>query len=128
MAEIISIKAKLVIAKSRREWGPYRTAVTIMDKLTLLQEMVDYTEIRTNSDDSTLDNIMKGMAIFDRVMQVADTEDLKETAKFYNSLLELELNEYQKILDGQESKYLLSDEILCGPSRGDSDSSGQPSQ
>lgn len=120
MGEIISLKSKLAIAKAKREWEPYRAAVAGMDKVMLLQEMGDYLELRTSSTEETpLDDMFKGMILFERVIEVAEMEDLKDTAAFYNDLLKLELREYEKLLDGKESKHLLSDGILCEPSTGD---------
>lgn len=120
MGEIISLRSKLLVAKAKREWEPYRTAVAGMDKAMLLQEMGDYIEIRTSSTEETpLDDMFKGMIIFERVIEVAEMQDLKDTAAFYNDLLKMELKEYEKLLDGKESKHLLSDGVLHKPSTGD---------
>ncbi len=123
MGEIISLRSKLLTAKARRDWQPYKTAVEGMDKIALLEDMVAYTDLRTNSEESTLDCIFKGMIIFEKIAQIADTEELKDTARFYNGLLEMELREYEALLDGQESNHILSDTVLCKSPGGDKEDS-----
>lgn len=117
-AKIISIKGRLEIAKARRDQEGYRQSVAVMDKLELLEEMVKFQEDLGVPTDAIavdalvgapLDNIIRGLIVFQRLKECCETEELKDLVVFYTGILELELAAY-----GQRS----DDNRLCPPAQG----------
>lgn len=96
MAEIISLKNKLEVSRTKRACEEYKKKIQAMDKLELLEEMVRFYEDWNIIDVPALEMIIKGMIFFEILKDKCETEELKHSTEFYYGLLELELKNYER--------------------------------
>ena len=94
-AKVISIfesrKARERPPKYNEAELAYRARIIGMDKLTLLQEMVNFQEERAQTGELTVDMMIRGKYLFNQLEIRAETEELRILARSYRRHLEHEL-------------------------------------
>lgn len=72
----------------------YKSRVSSMDKLELLEEMVHFQEERTRIGELTVSMMVRGRILFKALEENAETDALKSLTSAYRRHLEFELTDY----------------------------------
>ncbi|MFN7685107.1 MAG: hypothetical protein ACK5QT_06810 [Oligoflexia bacterium] len=95
-AKVISItdsrRARIRALKLDEAELDYRAKIIAMDKLSLLQEMVNFQQERTQVGELTLSMMIRGKFLFNQLEINAETEELRTLARSYRRHLEHELS------------------------------------
>ena len=99
MAKIIlldRVREKKIAQESHPD---YLEQLEGMDKLGLLEEMIQFQEERANSGGLTLSLMIRGEILFRLLEEKAETNELRELARVYRRHLKLELENFMKKRD-----------------------------
>jgi len=91
MSNVISLRAYKVLKESEEEELAYRARILSLNKLELLEEMVNFQEERSKRGRLTSVMMTRGKYLFRALEEVADTQELKILARSYRRHLEYEL-------------------------------------
>ena len=94
MAQVFDIKTKKLLVPDLTD-RVYIAKIEKMDKLELLQEMVDFQELRAKQG-LTVNMMVKGISLFEMLMLQSETEELRLITKNYCSSLKTDLEKYKK--------------------------------
>ncbi|RYZ74102.1 MAG: hypothetical protein EOP09_00930 [Proteobacteria bacterium] len=102
MSNVISLRAFKVLKQTEEEELAYRARILSLNKLELLEEMVNFQEERSERGYLTSQMMTRGKYLFKSLEEVADTQELKILARSYRRHLEHELQaERLKVLEQQ---------------------------
>ena len=91
MSNVISLRSYKVLRAEEEAELAYRARILAMNKLELLEEMVNFQEERSKFGKLTHEMMMRGKYLFKALEEVADTQELKILARSYRRHLEFEL-------------------------------------
>lgn len=74
----------------------YKAKILAMDKLSLLNEMVNFQEEKSLKGSLSPSMMIRGKILFKALEENAETDALRSLSRSYRRHLELELNEYAK--------------------------------
>ena len=95
MSNIISLNAVRELKDAEDEDHAYRAKILVMDKLSLLEEMVRFQEERSRLGHLTPLMMLRGKILFKALETSAETQELKLLTRSYRRHLEYELAAYQ---------------------------------
>ncbi len=106
-AKIIDLSQFKSIQISKKEHSEYQLYIDSLDKLQLLNEMVNFQHQRSEKGklDATL--MTQGLVLFRRLEQEAESEGLRSLAHSYRRHLEHELADYLKDPKGYDARATL---------------------
>ena len=96
--KIVLLKVVREMKKAEQGDPAYQARILKMDKLALLEEMMNFQEERSRLGHLTLTMMVQGQILFRALELAAETEELKELAGSYCRHLKYELQEHLKKL------------------------------
>ena len=94
--KIVSLNALRTLKRARGSQAEYEHAISKMDKLELLNEMVRFQEERTKNGQLTPDMLVRGRILFTALESTAETQALKILTRSYRRHLEHEIHAYME--------------------------------
>ena len=92
--KILHLQALREVRKTEEAEAEYIKKIKVMDKVTLLDEMVRFQEDRSQTGHLTLSMIVRGKILFDLLEKQAETRGLQAITGSYRRHLEHELVHY----------------------------------
>ncbi len=89
---VISLNAVRAVRQTENALLDYQARLFSMDKVELLEEMVNFQKERTQIGELTLDLILRGKHLFKLLEENAETEELRILTRSYRRHLEHELS------------------------------------
>lgn len=98
MSNVVSISSFREKKKVLVEVKDYISRIHSMDKIQLLEEMVDFQTWRSSCPELTMEMIVKGLILFPALEKSAETSELRLLTRSYRKHLEYELGSRTKPL------------------------------
>ena len=96
MDNVISLKAVREKKSRKIQEQTYKARIQKMNKLELLEEMVQFQHARAKEGELTETLMLEGQILFKALEKSAETQDLKDLARSYSKHLKCELNALKK--------------------------------
>lgn len=93
---LISLNAARELKRAEEHDYAYQARILCMDKLELLEEMVQFQEQRSSLGKLTPQMMIRGRFLFKALEQAAETQALKLLSQSYRRHLDYELKEFVK--------------------------------
>lgn len=103
MGNIISLKAVRELKQAKDADLAYQAYILGLDKLQLLEEMVQFQERRSAQGHLTTEMMLKGRVLFSALERQAETQELRNLARSYRRHLDFELQALKTAGAGENS-------------------------
>ena len=99
-SNVIQLQRMREIKQYESEDHAYKARILVMDKLELLEEMIQFQEERKKMGKLSLSMMTRGKILFHALEKSAETDELKLLTRSYRRHLEYEMTEYLKNPEG----------------------------
>ena len=93
--KIVSLRGYLDVQRAKKAESVYLQRILKMDKLELLEEMIQFQDLRNEEKSLSPNLIIRGQILFNALEEVAETHELKSLTRDYKKHLDQELKNYQ---------------------------------